>query len=364
MPVYKSKTRDSWYCSFYYTDWTGKRKRKKKEGFSTKKEARQYEAAFLLQREGRCDMTFEALSALYLSDCRERCKPTSYYEKKYLIETKILPYFKTIRANEIKVCAVRAWQNELLSYRSSVGKPYSDTYLRSIYVQLSAVFNYGMRYYGLPSNPAALCGSMGRKKSPVMAFWTVDEFQRFLSCFAPDSLDRVLFEILFWTGLRSGELLALSAESFDLEKGLMHITRNYCRLHGEDLMLTPKTSKSVRTVTLPGFLRDEIGKYIADQSLYYGGFPDGERLFPISKYYLARQLKNGCIRSGVREIRIHDLRHSHASLLIELGYSPLLIAERLGHEKIETTLQTYSHLYPNKQSDLALKLEDIHNRTF
>lgn len=358
MPVYKSKTRNSWYCSFYYTDWTGRKRRKKKEGFASRKEAKKYEAEFLMQHEGRCDMTFETLANLYLDDCRSRCKPTSLYEKDYLIRSKILPYFSHMAVNEIKVSTVRFWQNELLSHRGRTGKPYSDTYLKSIHVQLSAILNYGMRYYGLSSNPAALCGSIGHKKASVMNFWTVNEFRQFLRCLGPEPVPRLMFQLLFWTGIRSGELLALAADNFDLDRKLLHITRNYSRFQGEDLLLTPKTAKSVRAVALPEFLCCEIRKYLR-------GLPApacrGERLFPVSKYYLAKRLKEGCAKAGVKEIRVHDLRHSHASLLIELGCSPLLIAERLGHEKIETTLQTYSHLYPDKQSDLALQLECIYH---
>lgn len=358
MPVYRNKARNSWYCSFYYTDWTGKRKRKKKEGFPSRKEARDYEITFLMQRQGCCDMVFGALAELYLEDCRNHCKPTSFYTKHYLIQTKILPYFKDMPVNEIKVSAIRFWQNELLSQCSPKGQIYSDTYLKSIHVQLSAILNYGMRYYNLPSNPAAVCGSIGRKKTSVMNFWTINEFTRFLSCLEPEPLPQLMFQLLFWTGIRSGELLALSADHFDFKKRLLHITQNYCRFQGEDLLLTPKTAGSLRTIALPAFLCDDIQTYVSSLPAAC----QGKRLFPVSKYYLTRQLKSGCTKAGVKEIRIHDLRHSHASLLIELGYSPLLIAERLGHEKIETTLQTYAHLYPNKQSELAIRLEDIHRQ--
>lgn len=360
MPVYKSKTRNSWYCSFYYTDWTGKRKRKKKEGFPSRKEAKNYETTFLMQHSQSCDMTFESLTNLYLNDCKNRCKPTSFYEKSYLIQKKILPYFNSMTVNEIKVSTVRFWQNELLSHQNKNGRPYSDTYLKSIHVQLSAILNYGMRYYNLSSNPAALCGSMGQKKAGPMNFWTVDEFQRFLSCLEDKPLTRIIFQLLFWTGIRSGELLALFPDNFDFDRKHLHITRNYCRFKGQDLFLTPKTAGSIRTITLPEFLSDAIRTYVLSIPAHH----PNERLFPVSKYYLTSRLKKGCKEADLKEIRVHDLRHSHASLLIELGYSPLLIAERLGHEKIETTLQIYSHLYPNKQSDLALHLETIHNSTF
>ena len=88
-----------------------------------------------------------------------------------------------------------------------------------------------------------------------------------------------------------------------------------------------------------------------------------DRLFPYTKHFLNHEMLRGCKKSGVKKIRVHDLRHSHASLLIEMGCQPLLIADRLGHEKIQTTLNTYSHLYPNKQAEVAQQLENIINGT-
>lgn len=83
------------------------------------------------------------------------------------------------------------------------------------------------------------------------------------------------------------------------------------------------------------------------------------RLFTLNKYYLTREIHRGCIATGVKRIRVHDIRHSHASMLIELGFAPLLIAERLGHENVQTTLETYAHLYPNKHKEVADRLQDI-----
>lgn len=360
MPVYKNQKRNSWYCSFYYKDWNGTRRRKKKEGFKTKKAAKEYEAAFLASKSGSCNMPFRCMAELYLEDCKSRCKSTSYYEKEFLIQNKIIPSFGNMAVSEIKPSSIRLWQNELLTARKPNDCPYSPTYLKSISVQLSAVFNYAVKYYGLPQNPALLCGSIGQKKASSMEFWTLEEFNLFLHSLEDNQLSQTVFLILFWTGIRSGELLALSEQSFDLSKRLLFVDKNYCRLHKEDLFLSPKTPKSKRTIVLPAFLCRRIQEYISAHPTK----TPGERLFPVSKYYLTSQLKQGCQRSGVRSIRLHDLRHSHASLLIELGASPLLISERLGHEKVETTLQIYSHLYPNKQAAVADLLDEIHNSTF
>lgn len=360
MPVYKNPKRNSWYCSFYYRDWNGVNRRKKKEGFPTKKAAKEYEAAFLASKNGSCNMEFRYMAELYLADCRNRCKPTSFAEKEFLIQNKILPRFGNMTVSEIKPSAIRLWQNELLSMRRQNGRPYAPAYLNAIHVQLSAIFNYAVKYYGLTQNPALLCGSIGQKKTSSINFWTLDEFNQFLASVQDNLSVRTIFMLLFWTGIRSGELLALSIESFDFSRQLLHITRNYCRLRKEDVFLTPKTPKSVRSITLPDFLCESVQEYISTQ----GGLSAKDRLFPVSKYYLSTQLKRGCELSGVPQIRLHDLRHSHASLLVELGASPLLISERLGHDKIETTLQIYSHLYPDKHSAVAQSLNSLYQSTF
>lgn len=124
------------------------------------------------------------------------------------------------------------------------------------------------------------------------------------------------------------------------------------RQNRQDLILPPKTPKSRRVVTLPAFLAKMMEEYTAQM-------PEG-RIFPVTKHFLFHEMERGSAKAGLRRIRVHDLRHSHASFLIEKGFSPLLIAERLGHENIQTTLQIYSHLYPNKQHEVAEMIQQFH----
>jgi integrase len=145
----------------------------------------------------------------------------------------------------------------------------------------------------------------------------------------------------------------LNVEDIDLEKRIISISKSYQRLDGKDVITPPKTPKSNRKITIPPFLAEELKEYC---SHLYGIMPN-ERMFRFTKSYMEHEIVRGIKETGVKRIRIHDLRHSHASLLVELGFQPLAIAERLGHEKIETTLNTYSHLYPNKQAELANRLE-------
>lgn len=351
MPTYKDDERNSWYCSFYYTDWTGNKKKKKKEGFKTQREAKAFEREFLEKTNASPDMSFGALVELYMEDCKARIKPTTYSTKEYIINLKILPFFKDMPINKIEASTIRRWQNELLNDKNE----YSLTYLKTVNNQISAIFNFAVKYYRLPSNPARIAGSMGKKNADSMDFWTKDEFLKFMEIVSDKPMSKSIFNILFWTGIRSGELLALTLNDFNFESKTVSISKNYQRHEGEDLTLDPKTPKSKRVITIPDFLCDIVKEYV--EKLY--DYEPNERLFPVTKYYLHHEMDRGSRKSGVKRIRIHDLRHSHASLLIEMGISPLLIQERLGHENIETTLQTYSHLYPNKHSTVADKLQNL-----
>lgn len=348
MPTYKDN-KGTWFCSFYYTDWMGRRKKKKKEGFKTQREAKAFEVEFLAKSQASPDMTFGSLVELYMDDCIPRLKPTTYRGKEFLINTKLLPYFKEMPINKIEPATIRKWQNELISHENN----YSPTYLKTVHNQITAIFNYAMKYHKYPTNPARVCGAMGKSNADSMLFWTSDEFQRFMPFISDKPLSKVTFNLLFWTGIRSGEMLALTLNDIDFANKTISINKNYAKHLGQDLILDPKTPKSKRVVTIPDALCDLIKDY-ADR-LY--DYQPHERLFPVTKSYLHHEMDRGCKHSGVKRIRIHDLRHSHASLLIEAGFTALLISERLGHESIETTLQTYSHLYPNKHHEVADKLE-------
>ena len=347
MKAEKDKKTGKWLIQYRYTDWQGKRRKSTKRGFATKREAEEWLRNFLITQKADFDMKFADFWKMYCADMETRLREHTMRTKKYIVELKILPYFGNKRVNDITAADIRQWQNELIK----IG--YSPTYLKTINNQLSAIFNYAVRYYDLKSNPCAKAGSMGKSKAEEMDFWTGEEFRRFIDSVMNKRLSYMAFMTLYWTGMRLGELLALNPKDVDLEKRTISITKSYQRLGKKDVITPPKTPKSKRVITIPEFLAADIKDYM--DSLY--DLQENDRLFPITKYYLEHEMQRGIKESGVKRIRVHDLRHSHASLLVELGFQPLAIAERLGHEKIETTLNTYSHLYPNKQAELADRLE-------
>ena len=343
MKAEKDKKTGKWLIQYRYTDWQGKRRKSTKRGFATKREAEEWLRNFLITKKADFDMKFEDFWKMYCADMETRLREHTMRTKKYIVELKILPYFGNKRVNDITAADIRQWQNELIKMG------YSPTYLKTINNQLNAIFNYAVRYYDLKSNPCAKAGSMGKSKAEEMDFWTGEEFRKFIDSVMNKRLSYMAFMTLYWTGMRLGELLALNPKDVDLEKRTISITKSYQRLGKKDVITPPKTPKSKRVITIPEFLAADIKDYM--DSLY--DLQEDDRLFPITKYYLEHEMQRGIKESGVKRIRVHDLRHSHASMLIELGFSPLEIANRLGHEKVETTLNTYAHLYPNKQTKLA-----------
>ena len=347
MKAEKDKKTGKWLIQYRYTDWQGKRRKSTKRGFATKREAEEWLRNFLITQKADFDMKVENFWKMYYADMETRLREHTMRTKKYIVELKILPYFGNKRVNDITAADIRQWQNELIKMG------YSPTYLKTINNQLSAIFNYAVRYYDLKSNPCAKAGSMGKSKAEEMDFWTGEEFRKFIDSVMNKRLSYMAFMTLYWTGMRMGELLALNPKDVDLEKRTISITKSYQRLGKKDVITPPKTPKSKRVITIPEFLAADIKDYM--DSLY--DLQENDRLFPITKYYLEHEMQRGIKESGVKRIRVHDLRHSHASMLIELGFSPLEIANRLGHEKVETTLNTYAHLYPNKQTKLAERLD-------
>ena len=351
MAAFKNKDNGTWYVQFRYTDWKGERQQKLKRGFATKREALEWEREFLMEKQADVNMTFESFVALYEKDIKPKLKLNTWLTKESIIKKKILPYFANRKLSEITAKDIIRWQNEIRELRDCHGKPLSKTYLKTVHNQLSAIFNHAVRYYNLRDNPCKKAGSMGKKKNREMMFWTKEQYLKFAEVMMDKPLSFYAFEMLYWCGIREGELLALTPADFDFEKRTVTINKSYQRLNGQDLITTPKTEKSNRVITMPQFLAEEIQDYL---KMLYGIGAD-DRMFTVTKSYLHREMDRGSKEAGVPRIRIHDIRHSAVSLLIDMGFSATAIADRVGHESIDITYN-YAHLFPSKQTEMADKL--------
>lgn len=357
MPTHYDEQTKTWYVKCYYTDYTGTKRQRKKRGFKLQRDAKDWERTFLETQQTDLTMTFDNFVTIYMEDMRHRLREHTMIQKKYVIDLKLLPFFGKIPVSDITPASVRKWQNELTSYRDENGKGYSQTYLKTINNQLTAIMNYAVRYYSLKDNPCRKAGSMGKNHAEEMEFWTTNEFKTFLEKVSDKPQSRAGFLTLYYTGLRIGELLALEYGDIDFSGCKLTVNKSYQRLGARDVITPPKTPKSIRTISIPVFLRDELLDYTS--KLY--GLHKHDRIFPHTKHFFEHEMVRGTKNGSVKRIHLHSIRHSHASLLIELGFSPLAIADRLGHEKVETTLNTYSHLFPHKRDEVAEKLQSLCN---
>lgn len=356
MAVYKEEKTGTWRVIYRYTDWKGERRQSQKRGFKTKREAQAWEREQLSKAALDLEMTFSSFVEQYTLDMQTRIKANTWQTKEHIIRTKLIPYFGRLKMCNITAQQIITWQNELTNHKDENGKPYSPVYLKTVHNQLSAIFNHAVKYYNLRENPCKKAGSMGKKKNREMLFWTKDEYKKFAEVMMDKPVTFYAFEMLYWCGIREGELLALTPADFDFEKETVSITKSYQCLKGQDVITSPKTEKSNRIIKMPKFLCDEMQGYL---KTLYEVEPD-QRVFPIGKSHLHREMSRGAKAAGVKRIRIHDLRHSHISLLIDLGFSAIAIADRVGHESIDITYN-YAHLFPSRQVEMADKL-DIEGR--
>ena len=199
MSAYKDKTQGTWYVSFRYIDWTGKKTQKLKRGFKTKKEALNYEKEFIRKTAADMKMEMNSFIQVYFEDKKNELKENSIRNKKHMMNKHIVPYFGTRKMNEITPAEIIQWQNTIQE------KGYSKTYERMIQNQLNALFNHAQKIYNLKENPCKKVKKMGKSDANKLEFWTKAEYDRFIAGIEPGSEDYLIFEILFWTGIREGD---------------------------------------------------------------------------------------------------------------------------------------------------------------
>ncbi len=367
----KNKVVTTWMAKFTTKDEHGKSVQHKKEGFALRREAEDYEKNYVpewvirKQEEERKvkEPTVEELEAAvvaekgilfyelyetYMRHISMDIKVTTYDTKESIITTKILPFFGDFHIKEITPADVKEWQYEV----KQMG--FKDTYLKTIHNQLSAILNYGMRFHDLPTNAARECGKMGEKNAGRVSFYTVEEFNKFIEGFEDRPVEKMMYTLLFYTGIRSGELLALTLGDFDLSNNTVSINKTYVRRKKKDLIQKPKTKASIRVVPIPAFVVELLKEY-------FEGIPElyrTDRVFPLTKSHLHKHMKEGIEKTELHYIRVHDLRHSYASMLINMNVQMKAIQQLLGHANITTTVNIYSHLYPSTLSAVAEQVNE------
>ena len=212
---------------------------------------------------------------------------------------------------------------------------------------------WGGSGWGTHVHPCLIHVNMGKEKCGEVLVWTKEEYLQFIETLNDKPASYYAFETLYWCGLRLGEMLALTPADFDFERKIIHVTKSFQRIKGEDIITPPKTEKGIRRVLMPDFYADKMQAYIESLQLN-----ENDRIFPFTKSYLHHEIRRGCAASGVKRIRIHGIRHSHISLLIDMGFSAVAIADRVGHESIDITYR-YAHVFPSTQLEVVSKLNNV-----
>lgn len=364
---YKQEENGTYTVSIHYYDYAGIRRHHTKRGFKLVREAKAYEVEYLAKVAGDCNMLFKDLAEFYLEDCKSRVRITTMDNKYHIVRKILIPAFGKLKVNEVTPEKVRCWQ---VDFQNKA--PYAETYKRNIVNMLSEIFYFACNYYNLQSNPVAKVKKMGKAHNHHISFWTAEEFDCFIIALNDKKANHklqikrliddypltVAFKLFFYSGCRLGELLALTKQDFDFAKGTMHISKTLSTADGKPTLIhLPIADKSNRIISLPSKILELIQEFITklDDDL----LDTSSIFYMLNKSNLRRALISGARVAGLKQIRIHDLRHSHASLLINQGYNIRAVADRLGHENIQTTLNIYGHLYNDVDAQIANDLDQL-----
>lgn len=356
MSVYKDKD-GTWFVKLRYKDWNGRHIDTTKRGFATKREASAWESERLKALTGALDMTLkDFIYDVYLPNMENRIRRSTYLMKKNVLEKHVIPVLGNFSIVELSPTDIIRWQDGIMNYRDpKTGKPYTKSYQKTINLQLTAVLSHGVKYYNLPENVAIKAGSIGDNKHLEVDFWTYEEAVLVIDELMDNPLYHMAVSFLYFSGCREGEMLALTWDKLDVKTRLVTIDSTYQILDGKPHIGPPKTPQGFRKVMLPDFLIEELLEF---RNLVYKPNPDDRIFAGVNKTSLNRILKKAAEKAGVKPITVHGLRHSHVSLLINMGFDAVSIGKRIGHKSVEVTYR-YAHMFPSTQKKLVECLENI-----
>ena len=366
MAVYKepkpTKNGRAWYFKFSYKDAFGSTKQYRSKKYLTKKEASDAERMFLVTSTDKVEdnnMTFKDLYDEFRMHNDEIMKDTTKYG--YDNKEKFIECFYPVKLKDFNIMQFEQWKREINKLNISL------RYKNDIYKFLKSILNFGVKWHNL--NFQAVYNKMTKFQDPnerrkEMAYYTYDEFKKFIS-YEEDLRWKCVFEILYYCGLRKGELKGLTWKDIDFDNRTITINKQISQQsnRSEWHFSPPKTAKSNRVLPMTKTLLNDLIKLKESDKEILFGFNDkffvvGDIRPAISSTIAGRKNKN-CELAGVKQIRIHDFRHSCASLLIYKGATINTVSKFLGHTKIEETLNTYTHLYSNALTDITSLIDEM-----
>ena len=371
MPSYeKNKKSGLWSCRFREIGEDGlPHQRRLSDHFKTKKEAQYAYEDYIKNREeikkqqqtvqedpkDPNDLLFEDLLKMYLDFQKTRIKESSLYDVTMKSKSKILPFFTGMRMKDIKPSTVLDWLNSLSEY--------SYRYRAGLMTHLSSIYNFGEKYHEITNIMQKVDRPRNLEGKKEMLFWTPEEFERFIKQVENREYN-MLYRTLYLTGCRRGEALALTWDDVDEKSGTINISKSVgfkVRHEGKNYKVTtPKNVGSNRSIVVPSFFIGQLVEYKAwqkenkeDQTFVFGGSD------PLPPTTIERIMTKAADAAGVKRIRVHDFRHSCASLLLSKGNTIVSVSKHLGHNSVEQTLDTYAHMMPDDRTMLKNTLEGL-----
>lgn len=346
MAVYKDKIRNTWYFRIYVSEKSGVRKQKSRSGFRTKGEAKKAENDFIINYSNSCDnVLFYELYKVYITHKEQELKYQSYRSIKNRFENHILPFFYNYKINNITAKDYIEWKEYIIK------KDYSFKYNSSLHICMVNILNFACSFYNLNENIASKVGNFSKRNYyPQVNYWTYEEFLKFISC-VDDIIYYSLFTVLYFTGMRIGECLALNWN--DIYDDYIDINKTLIRGNTNNPSFNPpKTNGSLRHIKIDNNVKsvfNDLKAYYKDFVSFnnnwfvFGGFK------PLATTTIDNKKDFYSKKANVKHIRIHDFRHSHATLLLSKGIPITVISRRLGHSDVTTTLNIYSHFVPQDE---------------
>lgn len=355
--IYKDKKRNTWYFRVYVEDKYGNKKQKERSGFKTKNDAKNAEIQFVKDANSNSnELSFQELYDIYITDKKQKLKAQSLRATINRFEKHILPYFKDYQISKINHKVYINWKEEILK------KQFSFKYNSSLHGCMVSILNYAVNFYNLDKNIASKVGNFAKGNYiPKVDFWTYEEFKQFISA-VDDNLYSTLFKTLYFTGMRLGECLALNWNDFNGSYIYVNKTIAKEKDNGNFIINSPKTRNSIRKIQLDIEtinLLNKLKEYYKSSTNFSENWFIFGGPYPLSQSTIGRKKNEYCELANVKKIRIHDFRHSHATLLLSMGVPITVISKRLGHSDITMTLNTYSHLIPEDEYKAVNMLNNL-----
>lgn len=301
------------------------------------------------------NITFKDAMPEYINYIKLKTKVSTYENNIKYIDKYILPFFENKNIFDLNFKDIISWQNYINTFS------FTYNYKSNIFYNLSGFLDYCILFFGLDRNVAKIFGNF--KNNDIISetgnIWTIEEFNQFIKC-VDDIIYKTLFDVLYFTGLRKGELLGLKWKDIDFIDKTININK---QLTKKGTITTPKTKKSNRIIYLDDFLMNELlllKEYYIEK---YNFFNDNYFVFGYAKYISFTTLKRKkdfyCSKANVKQIKIHEFRHSHAVLLYQNDIPIIDIKNRLGHENMSTTTDTYLKNLPRDEKRVINTLNSL-----